>query len=206
MSKKAIKLISIEDAIRNGNDGQNQTIKGKFVGQHVYCNVNTLAEYVLSKSHEDSDAPFSWDDVENSSAYPEWSVTLLGEDLYFEGGDEAARNEFLEEYDRLIEESDELLQKEEISEATHEHNLELIEEARKDFEALETHPAEIFEWWAVSSYLYDKLKEEGQCVVDAGSCYLWGRCTTGQAILLDGVITRICAEMQILEGQENSWA
>ena len=43
-------------------------------------------------------------------------------------------------------------------------------------------------------------------VIDTGSVAVWGRCTTGQAILLDGVITRICADMGILEGQEYAWS
>ena len=34
---------------------------------------------------------------------------------------------------------------------------------------------------------------------------VWGRATTGQAILLDGVISEICSDMEILEGQANEW-
>jgi len=39
-------FITVEEARKAGNNGQNQTIKGDFVGKHVYCNVNSLAEYV----------------------------------------------------------------------------------------------------------------------------------------------------------------
>ena len=63
---------------------------------------------------------------------------------------------------------------------------------------------EIFEWWAVSDWLAAKLIEVGECVIEGNS--IWGRSTTGQAILLDGVITRICADMGILDGQINSWS
>lgn len=62
---------------------------------------------------------------------------------------------------------------------------------------------EILEWWIVSSYLYNKLKERGHAVLEWGNNYYWGRCTTGQAILLDGVISDICKEMEILT--EYSW-
>jgi hypothetical protein len=71
-------------------------------------------------------------------------------------------------------------------------------------EELETEPAEVFEWWAVSTWLAEKLEEEGECIINQES--IWGRQTTGQAILLDYVISKICAKLEILEGQENSWA
>jgi len=83
---------------------------------------------------------------------------------------------------------------------------EKIEDEIKELEDLESETQEVFEWWAVSNYLFDKLREMGYVVIDTGSCKVWGRTTTGQAILLDYVITKICAEMEILEGQANSWA
>lgn len=206
-TKNEVKNLTIEEAIKAGNQGKNQDIKSRFVGQHVFCNVNTLAEYVLGKGFEDPDAPFTMDDIENYYSFPEWSGTVQGESLYFDGGTQEEKDEFLKEFDRLEEESQELLDAEEISEATHEANITQIQKAKEDFEEAteESEPAEIFEWWAVSSFLFEQLRDNGYCVVDAGSCHIWGRTTTGQAILLDGVITRICAEMEILEGQANSW-
>lgn len=70
----------------------------------------------------------------------------------------------------------------------------------------ESQPQEVFEWWIVTEYLYRKLKEKNEPVLEWGNNCYWGRCTTGQAILLDGVISSICQEMGILEGQRNSWA
>ena len=64
---------------------------------------------------------------------------------------------------------------------------------------------EIYEWWIVSSHLYNKLKENGEPVLEWGNNYYWGRTTTGQTILLDGVISRICSDMEILQGQKYSW-
>lgn len=73
-------------------------------------------------------------------------------------------------------------------------------------EEIEYEAQEIFEWWIVTEYLYDKLKAKGCPVLQWGNNYYWGRCTTGQAILLDGVISDICKEMEILEGQLNDWS
>lgn len=65
---------------------------------------------------------------------------------------------------------------------------------------------EIFEYWIVTEYLYNKLKAKGQPVLEFGNNCYWGRCTTGQAILLDLIISEICEDMEILEGQKYSWA
>jgi len=73
-------------------------------------------------------------------------------------------------------------------------------------ECFESEPAEIFEWWLVSEYLYKELKNRKQPVMTDGQCFWWGRCTTGQGILLDAVITDICADMEILEGQTHDWS
>lgn len=63
--------------------------------------------------------------------------------------------------------------------------------------------SEIYEWYIVSSFLCEKLEAIGECTIDHEN--LWGRCTTGQAILLDYCIGRICAEMEILDGQQYAW-
>ncbi|HDZ77115.1 MAG TPA: hypothetical protein ENH41_03430 [Candidatus Omnitrophica bacterium] len=60
------------------------------------------------------------------------------------------------------------------------------------FDNPENNPQEIFEWWYVSSWLCDKLADLGHPVIK--DYQLWGRCTTGQAILLDGVICNIVTE------------
>jgi hypothetical protein len=198
------KNLTIAEAMQQGNSTTNQNIKGKFVAQHVHANVNSMCEYILSKSWEDSKAPFNFDDVENFYVYPEWSKTVVGEDLFFDGGNEDAKNSFLENFERLENESLELFENETISEETHERNCSIIEDAKSEFQDLETENCEVFEWWLVSSYLCEKLQQMGYCVIDSES--IWGRTTTGQAILLDYEITQICAEMEILDGQKNSWA
>ncbi len=48
--------------------------------------------------------------------------------------------------------------------------------------------AEVFEWWAVSSWLAEYLRENGHVMLDWYGIDVWGRETTGQAIKMDGVI------------------
>ena len=67
----------------------------------------------------------------------------------------------------------------------------------------ESRPVEIMEWWIVTDYLHRKLSEKGQPVLEWGNNCYWGRCGSGQAILVDYVISEICYDMEILEGQKN---
>ena len=50
---------------------------------------------------------------------------------------------------------------------------------------------EIYEWWFVSRWLYERLRKTGSPVIDSDYGYLWGRTCTGQAISLDTTIERI---------------
>lgn len=54
---------------------------------------------------------------------------------------------------------------------------------------------EIYEHWAISEWLAEKLEAKGERIDRnfAGLC-VWGRTCTGQSISMDGVIVEICAE------------
>ena len=64
-----------------------------------------------------------------------------------------------------------------------------------DFE-IEPYDRDVFEHWAVSSWLAEKLIEQGEKVdTDFAGLNVWARTTTGQGISCDGVIERIYANM-----------
>lgn len=69
----------------------------------------------------------------------------------------------------------------------------------------ESQPQEIFEWWIVSEYLYKALKGKHEPVLEWGNNYYWGRGTCGQSIMLDNIISVICSDMGILDGQKYTW-
>jgi hypothetical protein len=55
---------------------------------------------------------------------------------------------------------------------------------------------EALEHWIVSDYLADRLEEHGEIIVrDFFGLTIWGRCCSGQAISMDGVIQEIYKEM-----------
>jgi hypothetical protein len=52
---------------------------------------------------------------------------------------------------------------------------------------------EVYEWWRVSSWLASQLKKIGEPVLDNGYGYWWGRCRTGQSMLMDGTLQEVAA-------------
>lgn len=157
----------------NTNSSKNQEIKRKFVEREVMACVSGMVEYILGKSHEDQDAPFSWDDVENY--YLPTCKNCGGTNIMeVENEDEDTVYECMDCNEVTEEEPD-------------------------------TETQEIYEWWIITDWLAERLNEHKEVIINDGFNSIWGRGTTGQAILLDGVISEICKEMEILEGQANEW-
>ena len=188
------------------NSSVNQDIKGQFVGREVYTCFSYEMDSILKMSYETSnnDLP-TWEDIENYYYFDDENVVykIMEEFSYNE-------NEFIEyannpdTYNRRVKTKEDFkvflnsLNDEELEELADTFNIN-IEDERST-------PHEIFEYWIVSEFLYRKLKEKGYPVLQWGNNYYWGRCCTGQAILLDYVISKICEGMEILEGQKFSWA
>ena len=55
----------------------------------------------------------------------------------------------------------------------------------------EDYPDEALEHWLVSDWLANRLREEGEMVIDFMDLTIWGRTTSGQAIYIDSVIEDI---------------
>jgi len=180
-----------EIALKEHNNAVNQDIKRDFVSKHVYNRCNSFVEFVLNNSEGDN-VPFTWDDVENLNAYPEYR----GVHASFEGGSEQDKDDEISRLDELRSDAEDM--------ANDDIAIEIQNEI-DELEEIELESKEVYEWWFVSQWLYEKLQALGYVVIDAPDGYIWGRCTTGQAILLDYVIGQICADMEILQGQANSW-
>lgn len=82
---------------------------------------------------------------------------------------------------------------------------ELAEEQGLADDARDNAP-EVLEHWIVTPWAARKLAEHGEATGELFDFHIWGRTTSGQAILLDSVWCDIAKEMEILEGQRNSWA
>ena len=64
-------------------------------------------------------------------------------------------------------------------------------------EDTEVRYSEIFEWWIIpSNWMTNRLEQSGQPILRARGLNFWGRMTTGQAIILDGVFQRIKIDLE----------
>lgn len=183
----------------------NQNIKKEFVSRHVYVNVSSMVEYILSKSFEDLHTPFSDEDITN---YYLPICPECGENHVFEEKTEVCKccdcgeiffiepkycpvcTDTWSENENAFDELDVVYMCQ--------HCGHIVE----DIDELRTEPQEIYGWWMISDFLARKLKEKGECIIEGEG--IWGRTCCGQAILLDSVISEICYEMEILEDQKYS--
>lgn len=57
-------------------------------------------------------------------------------------------------------------------------------------------PAEVYEWWRVSSWLCDQLHAIGEVTIDNGYGRWWGRQGTGQMWIMDGTLQKVAAQFE----------
>ena len=209
----------------------NQKIKDKFVRQEVNACVTSIAEFIIKVTSEgmpymdiESEAPFTYNDIENQYVDNTDEIDELQEQV----------NEMQEKLDDLQEKRDELEEQldeirdeyesdpahsellRDISECENkiiktledkiselENKIDELEDKISELQAEDGDFKEVYEWWDVSGWLCDKLQGYGEVVIPHMG--YWGRQTTGQSISLDYVISKICYNMEILEGQERSW-
>jgi len=178
---------------RDYNSTTNQHIKGMLVGREVYyCQTSVVEE--LLKADENQDTLY---ELENF-----WYYRL-----------DLSDGEFIGDFEDLEEKTTEVQIKLDNMEALKDDGADNLDDQitalEDDLRELESYPdpeaSEIFEWWLISDHMARKLKEKGQVIWDDYGCIWWGRQTTGQAILLDHVISMIAEDMEILQGMPNSW-
>lgn len=61
-------------------------------------------------------------------------------------------------------------------------------------EHAQDNPAEVYEWWRVSSWLCRQLDSIGEVTIDNGYGCWWGRTCTGQGFLMDGTLQRVAEQ------------
>ncbi len=185
----------MEEYKGNVNSSVNQEIIKEFTNKNILCNVTVEMDYILNQSYEDSNAPYSYDDIENYYNAHEKEKEELQEKI----------NELQEQRDNLDEDA---YDTEELYDEACEEIESQISELEDEITELENQALpEIASWYVVTDFLARKLIEHGECVIknEYASDY-WGRCCGGQMCYMDGIFARICEELEILDGQRYSWA
>jgi len=158
------------------NSTKNQEIKGKLISREVMC----CASQMIGQIQE---TELSEEVMELFYSTPDYEQAV---ENYLYGLSEEEKAELCDEYD--------------VDEVEDIDAAELCNDKNIEYDYLEP-----YEFWIVTDYFGERLKQHGQIVVDFLGFTIWGRLTTGQAILLDHVVSVIAEEMEILEGMSNEW-
>lgn len=164
----------------NINSSENQRIIGQFVAREVVQNVSMLIHHFAGGPETMQGSDYHYDDVLDLCQKDDWQDAA--EDEGFSVGEERnivdrdGRETIYDDWQELCEDED-----------------------------IEPYTKEALEHWIVSDFLYRKLKEKEEMAGELFGLKIWGRTTSGQAILLDRVIAEIACEMEILVGQRYEW-
>lgn len=201
------------------NGLKNQRICQDLVGREVVQNVSMLVHHFAQNPGSLDGSSYSQDEIMDLCRRPANPKETLEEngykivvdsdgDGFVMSNDDAQKVSNLisfniDEYESLAEARSELIaelgtmldEPDGYEQACDEMGIDLLENA-----------SEVYEHWIVSDYFAEKLKEHGETVGELFNLTIWGRCTTGQAISMDGVIEAIANDMEILAGQKYDWS
>ena len=146
----------------------------QFVNESVHQCVSSEWDYILKKSVEDSNTPFSYEDINLFDTDKAKEHALYNYDTNEKKYTEYANNP--DTFNRKVENAADF---EVFLNSLTKNELETLFEDLK----LDTDDArvEIYEWWIISDPLAYRL-EKSDCIFVGGA---WGRQTTGQSISLD---------------------
>lgn len=72
----------------------------------------------------------------------------------------------------------------------------VLDEALYDYyDEAEAPIDEVMEWWLVDEFTFDRLKAAEEITLESLGMRVWGRCCTGQSIVLDRVIINIAKDL-----------
>ena len=183
------------------NSSKNQDIKSKFVSREVvYCVSSLIYELVNSEQYLDDLYP-----VMSQNDYKEPTTYFLNNEMTKAQGIDFIESmldfNFTGNFDKATLNGLRGIIRRHLKAGDFDY------EDFCEFFDLEPDINEALEHWIVSDFLAEKLEAKGEMILDDFlGLTIWGRICSGQSILLDGVISEICEDMEILDGQAYSWA
>ena len=145
-----------------------------FVSNHVFCCLTGMVEDLIGAGKIE---PYKHIEEETEYYNGDYWTTITV----------SKRDEIIEELEeKLIEKNTITFNDKEIEE---------LKEIQKKIDELnelgDWNYPEVFEYWGVDNWLAEKLKEQGEVIIEDYLVPIWGRQTTGQSISLDKVIGEI---------------
>jgi len=190
------------------NSPENQEIKHYYVDRNVIMNAYSIVDE-LTKAHE-LNPDLGFDPFEYMQPYKEVNGEIYYDDEFSAKLEEL--QEKLLDVEKEIEEldfADEDLE-DELSQPDRTKRRALL--ALKDalieeliaMEDAEEEWPEVLEWRFVTGYMARNLEQYGEVVIWRYGFPLWGRQTSGQSIVLDYVVSKICEDLGLLVEDKDS--
>lgn len=185
---------------------ENQRILSRLVEREVLHCLSSTVAYVAAVACETPNDAVDYDEVLSLCTGQDWETPGTAE---LEGMDQDDLISFCDEH-QLFADAVEETPFDSDSEVDHMRQCvrDMFEADWKSFcenRDIDPEDVEVYEHWAVTSWFKKTLAEHNQITGEMLDFDVWGRCTTGQAISMDGCIAEIAASMQILDGQAHSW-
>lgn len=177
----------IDGVERKNNSRINMKIRGMLVSREVIANVSDMVDGLMGADVE------GWNFSEFSNAAYDACPDCAGEVFPLDWEKDA---EAIAEYNELT--------GDEIDETSVDEYM-ICGYCGKITGCPDHEYREPYEYYIVDESLGRDLRDAGEMVLERYWGWIWGRCSTGQAVSLDGVVGRICERMEILEGQRYSW-
>jgi hypothetical protein len=186
----------------NVHSAENQRILEKFVSRNVERNVSMLVEHFLRNPEALNGSDYDWEELVDLSKCIDWEEAAMDALDGFTADD---CREWFDDYEDDLEDADAKTMREIIFQHLKDDE-DLQDFVEKNVDDLADYEMEVLEYWIVDERFREKLAEKGEATMEEFfGMPLWGRTTSGQAILLDGVIAEIAVDIGILVGQENEW-
>lgn len=162
------------------NSVENQEIKRKFVGENVLACASSLIYQLNEDGH--------------------YQDEILGFSIKYGIREDDLKNDILKDYKEELKEylEDTFTEKTKLEDLDEEQLRELAEELNINIDDYEE-TQEAYEHWIIDEWLGEKLEAKGELIGDFFGLTIWGRTCSGQAILLDWVISEICNDLKLLK-------
>ncbi len=169
-----------------------------YLERDVLCCDSSLVEALQREGFEQFSVEFN---IENLYPDPsDWDVEECREWLDEQGHTSPLdENEIMEIARTLRDEHDSQMSDDTLKEKGHfayimaEAEEELAVDDWREAVTDQADAAEVYEWWRVTSWLLGELRDIGEVVLDSDYGEWWGRCTTGQGLIMDGVLQKVAS-------------
>jgi hypothetical protein len=180
----------------------------QYLDDEILCCDSALVDELLSNSFDG----FTWDEVENLCVDPsDWDLEQCSEWLEDNGAtcEPPVPNPFAMSLDELLEAidcTDEDLKAEHTIESAKSRLIEMIDDGDIDGlddwrnavrdNAEDAEDAEVFQWFRVTPWFCEQLREIGEVVLDNVYGAWFGRQCCGQTLIMDGTLQRVAANQE----------